>query len=173
MSRVRACAVALAGLAAIGAAKPPPPPAYELSPVIEGGQLKALRVTLKLTAGRDGKVQLELPDESAGVTDLWRYLRDFKVEGASAVATPKPAERLIEAKPGAPITVTYRVVSAFDHEPPVSELETNKPLIRPSRFWAYGETLFAYPTNAKTATFRWTGAPEGFGFASSFERPAG
>ncbi len=150
-----------------------PPPAYEVSPEIRNGELQALRVTLRLRAGADGRVLLELPRADVGVTDLWRYLRDFQADGATAVTAPNLSERLIEAKPGAPITVSYRVVSAYPHEPLVSELETYNPLISPTRFWVYGEALFAYPKTAKRATFRWTGAPAGFGFASSLEHANG
>ncbi|THD81859.1 MAG: M61 family peptidase [Phenylobacterium sp.] len=167
--------LAVAALACLGAAKPAPAPlAYTVSPEIRDGALVALDVSLALHAGPDGRVQLELPDASAGVTELWRNIKDLKVEGASGVATPSPAERLIQAAPGAPLTVRYRVVSAFDHDPSVSELETYQPLIRPTRFWVYGEALFALPKDSKgPASFRWVGAPAGFGFASDLEHAGG
>jgi predicted metalloprotease with PDZ domain len=175
MRSIRGCVVALAAVLGIGAAKPAPAPlVYELSPEIEGGQLKALDVTLRLAAGPAGRVLLRLPDASAGVTELWRNLRDVKVDGARSVTSPSAAERLIEAAPGAKLTVRYRVLSAFDHDPSAKELETYEPLIRPTRFWAYGETLFATPDGgSRRATFRWTGAPPGFGFASDLEHAQG
>jgi predicted metalloprotease with PDZ domain len=173
MISIRILAVAIASFLLAGASKPTSraPADYELSPEIRDGQLQALAVTLKLRAGPQGRVLLELPQANVAVTDVWRYVRDFRVDGAIAVSAPKPSERLIEARPGAPLTVTYRVVSAYDHDPQVAEANSYTPLIRPTRFWAYGETLFAYPTDTDTATFRWTGAPAGFGFASDLERP--
>lgn len=173
MSPLRILAIALAAALCLGAAKPAPL-AYEVSPEIRAGRLQALDVTLKLTAGPDGRVQLKLPDAAAGVTELWRNFRDVRVEGATSVTAPKPAERLIEAAPGAPLTVRYRVVSAYDHDPSVREEETYNPLIRPTRFWIYGEALFATPDGARgPATFRWIGAPPGFGFASDLEQAGG
>lgn len=167
-----ACAV-LSGSAARGA-QPSEPVAYTLSPEVRDGALVALDVSLALRAGPDGRVGLELPDGSAGAAELWRYIRDLKVEGARAVTEPAPAERLIEAAPGAALTVRYRVVSAYDHEPDINELETYKPLIRPRRFWVYGEALFVRPKgSAPPASFRWVGAPAGFGFASDLEHAAG
>lgn len=172
MNSIRGCVIALAAALGLGAAKTPPAPvAYEVSPHFEHGQLEGLDVKLRLRAGPDGRVRLNLPDASAGVSELWRYLEDLKVQGASAVTAPKPSVRLIEAKPGAPITVRYRVVSAYSA--PAHQLESYKPQIWRDSFWIYGEALFAYPSGAKTATFRWIGAPSGFGFASSLERPGG
>ncbi len=169
-------AVLMASLVGVGesrAAVPSSSPAYEVSPEIRNGELQALRVVLRLRVGADGGVLLELPKADVGVTDLWRYVQDFQADGATAVSAPNPSERLIEAKRGAPVTVSYRVVSAYPREPLVGELETYNPLIRPTRFWIYGEALFAYPKTARQATFRWTGAPAGFGFASSLERAGG
>ncbi len=170
-----ACAAMMMSLVGVddSRAAAPPPPAYEVSPEIRNGELQALEVTLRLHAGADGHVLLELPQADVGVTDLWRHVRDFQAEGATAVTAPKPSERLIQARPGAPITVSYRVVSAYPSEPRVGEMETYNPLISPTRFWVYGEALFAYPKGARQATFRWTGAPAGFGFASSLERANG
>ena len=62
--------------------------------------------------------------------------RDARLPGqgpATTVTAPTPSERLLEAKPGAPITVSYRVVSAFQHEPLISEMETYVPLDRRAR----------------------------------------
>jgi hypothetical protein len=109
----------LSAIAFIGAGKPADV-AYTVSPEIHEGALTALDVSLALRAGPDGRVTLQLPDASAGVTELWRYLRDLEVEGATAVTAPKPAERLIEARPGASIVVRYRVVSAYDQKTPVN-----------------------------------------------------
>lgn len=175
MSCFRVLAAVLAALVMTGASKPPPAPiAYEVSPELRDGQLQALAVTLKLRAGPDGGARLELPGDEAGATELWRNFHDFEVEGATSVAAPTPAERVIKAAPGALLTVRYRVVSAFDHDPLVTELETYKPLIRPTRFWVYGEALFATPKDASgSATFHWARAPAGFSFASDLEHAAG
>jgi predicted metalloprotease with PDZ domain len=128
-------------------------------------------VTLRLKVGPEGRVELHLPDSAAGATELWRYLQDIKVEGATSVRAPKPSERLIDARPGATITVLYRVVSAYAE--PAHQLDSYKPQIWRDSFWIYGEALFAYSGDIRTATFRWTRAPSDFGFASSLERPHG
>ncbi len=158
-----------------GASKPSPAPIiYEVSPELRDGRLQALEVTLRLRASPEGEARLNLPNGEAGATELWRNLRDFEVQGATSVTAPTPAQRVIKAAPGAPLTVRYRVVSAFDHDPLVSELETYSPLIRPTRFWVYGEALFVTPKDASgSAVFRWTRAPAGFGFASDLEHAAG
>jgi predicted metalloprotease with PDZ domain len=175
MSRVRTGLLAAAALLGIGAVRPPQPPiAYVMSPELHDGQLIALDISLQLRAGPGGRARLQLPNESAGGSEFWRNIRDLKVEGAKSVSEPSPAERLIEAAPGSPLTVRYRLVSAFDHDPDVTELDTYKPLIRPRRFWIYGETALVRPKDWKTvATFRWIGAPPGFGFASNLEHAHG
>src|SRR5690348_907197 len=123
MQFIRRLLIALAGLSLIGAVRSEPL-VYTLSPEIRGGQLSALDVTIQMRAGPDGRLALDLPGAGGAAVELWRYIDDLKVEGAKAVRAPTPAERLIEAEPGAPVTVRYRVVSAFDHDPDIKELET-------------------------------------------------
>jgi predicted metalloprotease with PDZ domain len=168
-------AAALAGLICLGAARPPSPVAvsYTVSPEIHHGRLTALDVSVRFRAGPDGRAAVHLPDSESGSAELWRNIRDFRVEGARSVSEPGPAERRITAGPGAPLTVRYRLVSAFDHDPDVGELDTYKPLIRPTRFWVYGEAAFINVDGPRQAVFRWTGAPAGFGFASDLENARG
>jgi predicted metalloprotease with PDZ domain len=164
-----------AALMSIGAAKPPPAVMdYTVSPEMSGADLAALDVTLRMRADPSGVTRLKLPDESAGSTELWRYLKDIRVEGAASVAEDGPAIRVIRSAPNAALTVRYRVVSAFDRDPDATTFDTYKPTIRPRWFWAYGEALFLQPEAGEPrARFAWTGAPKGYPFASDLEHAGG
>jgi predicted metalloprotease with PDZ domain len=173
MRWLRAACIA-AALLSIGAAKPQAPVIdYAVSPEMHGAELVALDVTMRLRADAGGVTRLKLPDESAGTKELWRYLRDIRVEGAASVAEDGPAVRVIRSAPGAALTVRYRVVSAFERDPDANNMDTYKPTIRPRWFWAYGEALFIRPAQGEpTARFAWRGAPKDFPFASDLEHAA-
>lgn len=170
MKGARAALAAFWGVLSLGAAKAPAVVAYTMSPELRQGKLVALDVTMRFLASRDGRVTLRLPDSRAS-EGLWRNIHDLQVKGARSITNKGPAERDILAAPGAPIEVRYRIVSAYDHEPTVDELDTYKPLILPTRFWIYGESAFAQVEEGPSQSiFRWTGAPAGFGFASDLEQ---
>ncbi|WP_331589927.1 M61 family peptidase [Phenylobacterium sp.] len=165
--------VAAAALACPAAARQPPTLDYTLSPELKDGALIALDVSLRLTADSSGVTRLDLPDREAGTSDLWRYLDDVQVDGAQSVSTPAPAVRIVRSRPAAPLTVRYRVVSAFPQDPDGVNFDPYKPAVRPQWFWAYGEALFVRPDDdRRKARFRWAG-PKGFPFASDLEHPAG
>jgi len=99
------------------------------------------------------------------------------IEGGEA-RPDGPGAWIVHAPPGAPIVATYRVVSAYDHDPTDDDSRQSKPVIRPTWFYSVGEALFARPEDQEKApaTFVWEGAPAGFGFASDLEhlgRPGG
>jgi len=174
MQWLRAACV-LAASMSIGAAKPAASVIdYVLSPEMKGADLAALDVTFHMRADASGLTRLELPNEDGGATELWRYLKDIQVDGASSVAEDGPAARVIRSAPSVALTVRYRVVSAFDRDPDANTQETYKPAIRPRWFWAYGEALFIRPSIGKhVVRFAWRGAAKGFPFASDLEHAAG
>lgn len=161
-----------------GAVSPPPPPvAYTLSPEMKDGALSDLKIEIRFHADRSGTTELAWARRWAGEHKLWQWARDLTVDGAERVQDEGQGRWRIQAAPGAPITVRYRVLSAYDHDPAADDGDrvTPRPVIRPTWFYAAGETLFAIPEGHEKdpATFAWTGAPAGFGFASDLEHLAG
>ncbi|MCW2573795.1 MAG: hypothetical protein JWO88_3853 [Frankiales bacterium] len=157
-------------LAAPAAAAPAQAVAYRLSPEFTAGALTALRVEISLRGDASGRSRLAWVKTWAGVDQLWSHARDLTVQGGAA--TPDgPGAWIITAAPGAPLRVGYRVVSAYDHDPTVNDSGQSKPVIRPTWFFSVGEALFALPEGRgkAPASFVWTGAPKGFGFASDLE----
>jgi predicted metalloprotease with PDZ domain len=161
----------------LGATKMPPEPVrYTLSPEFDGGHMRALDVEIRFAGDTDGTTRLTWPEHWAGENKLAQWTRDLRVDGAISVHEGANGERIIRAAPRAPLTVRYRIVSAYDHDPTVDEWQQQSwPIIRPRWFYAAGEALFAAPNdrNDASATFEWRGAPAGFGFASDLEHLAG
>src|SRR5579864_8760598 len=118
--------IALAVLAGASAspAATPRDVAYTVSPELSDGELRALDVTMRLTAPSTGVTQLQLPDNDSGASGLWRYLDDLEVVGATSVKQDGPARRIVTSRANAPLVVRYRVISAFDHDPGADELDT-------------------------------------------------
>jgi predicted metalloprotease with PDZ domain len=171
---------AMASLLLLAAAAPAeatssgPGVAYALSPVIEAGVLTALKVEIRFAEGPSGRTRLAWQKHWAGDDRLWANARDVKIEGGEA-APDGPGAWIVRAPPGTPIIATYRIVSAYDHDPTNDDTHHAWPVIRPTWFYVVGEALFAEPEGQEKApaTFAWTGAPRGFGFASDLEHLAG
>jgi predicted metalloprotease with PDZ domain len=144
---------------------------YTLSPQIDGDALTALDVTMTFFADDDGETELDLPDHWGGGKDLYTRLTDVRIDGAAAVASPRPAVRIITSAPGAALTVLYRLPATLKagEEAPV-DTDYRYPVIGPQRFYVLGPTIFARldGRDADKVAFTWTGAP-GWTFASDLE----
>jgi len=158
-----------------GAASPPADTvAYRLAPEFDAaGALTALKVEIRFREGASGRTRLAWTKAWAGDAELWAHARDMKISGGDAAADG-PGAWTIRAAPGAPIVATYRIVSAYDHDPTDDDSKQSKPVVRPTWFYAVGEALFAQPQDRKKApaTFVWDGPAKGFGFASDLEHLA-
>ncbi|WP_322963805.1 M61 family metallopeptidase [Sphingomonas fuzhouensis] len=150
------------------------PVRYRLTPELTGQALTGLQVEIRFPADPSGTTDLHWDSGWAGEKRLWQWARDMKVEGATAVKSEADGHWRITAPPGTPLIATYRIVSAYDHDPTVEDSEQPRPVIRPDWFYAVGNALFAYPGTRTDvpATFDWVGTP-GIGFASDLEHLAG
>lgn len=168
------CGLTALSLSAATAKTVPEPVRYTLAPEMTGGALTALRVQIRFRADPSGTTEIGWDDGWAGERKLWQWSREFKVTGGSAVKAIGAGHWRVTAAPGAELTATYRIVSAYDHDPMVDDSDQPRPVIRPRWFYAVGSALFAYPGQAQhaPATFDWKAAP-GIGFASDLEHLAG
>lgn len=159
MDRICALLAALA-LAALAPFTARAEVAYELRPHFTGGTLSAVQVTVHLQGGPDGRTILELPDDFAGEKERWRRLGDFRAVGAR-IEEDGPARRILRSAPGAAISVSYRVTTAYEVDPGAGEEIYKGPAIRPTWFYAIGEFVFAKPSGRgnERASFRWVGWP--------------
>lgn len=172
MRLIRAAAACVVAVLSLGAAPQPTTIAYRLTPVFDRGALKMLAVELSFRGDGRGRMVLELPDHSMGEHERWRYLSDFSTEGASLRA-PTPATRELAYKPGAQVTLRYRVASAYAQDPRGSDENPYKgAAIRPNWFATLGDFLFATPRGGDRwpATFAWGAVPKGWTVASDLEQ---
>ncbi|WP_061780170.1 M61 family metallopeptidase [Sphingomonas sanguinis] len=166
----------IAALTLVSAAPPvaQQPVQYTLAPEVSGGNITALRVQVRFRADPSGTTDFRWDDGWSGERHLWQWARDVKVQGATGVEQSNDGHWRIRAAPDASLTVTYRIVSAYDHDPTVEDSEQARPVVRPGWFYAAGNALFGFPAGREKApvTFDWTGA-SGIGFASDLEHLAG
>lgn len=144
--------------------------AFTLSPEFAADGLSALKVEVRFAGDASGETRFAWLKTWAGDDQLYSRARDLKVVGGQA-RPDGPGAWIIRAAPHAPIVVSYRVLSAYDHDPTVEDTGQSKPVIRPGWFFATGEGLFARPEgrDKAPASFTWTGAPRDFVFASDLE----
>jgi predicted metalloprotease with PDZ domain len=161
---VRYLSLAAAALLLRAAAPPPAEPVvYSLS--VAPGQ--RLAVEMRLRGDADGETRIELPDEWAGSSELWRGISAFAVD--SGTLSGEGAARIIRHAPGAPLVVRYLVASGG------SDAETAgqkaRPIVELSWFFFHGEGVFAAPEGGgdRPATFRWGALPPGWKTASDLD----
>lgn len=171
-----ACLAVLPMLVALTAAAPPiqRPVAYTLEPEMQGDAIVALRVSVSFIGDASGTTTVDWIDGWAGEKRLGQWSRDVTVEGASGSEPAPRGGRIVHAAPNAPLTLRYRIVSAYGADPSVDDSEQSRPVVRPGWFYAVGEALFAVPQGRDTAlaSFAWRG-PAGIGFASDLEHATG
>lgn len=168
---IRAALAAAAALALLGAAKAPTID-YRLGvETPTAGKPPVLDVEMRFRGDPDGETRLQLPDHWASGKDLWRYVSDVQVQGATATEDG-PAVRILRHKPGARIAVRYRVQTAYEADPAGVDGNPYKgPLIRPGWMSLMGNFVFAAPAGRddQPATFRWGKLPKGWRLASDLE----
>lgn len=143
-----------------------------MSPVMNDDALIALAIQIRLEGDSSGTTRLRLPEVWASERELWRYVHDLEVDGATSVRDDGPAVRLIEAEPNAPLTIRYQIVTAYDHEPNARDGQPFAPIVRPAWFYAFGEALFATPEGRADATvhFAWVDAPPDLTLVSDLQQ---
>jgi predicted metalloprotease with PDZ domain len=133
------------------------------------GRPPVLDVQIRLRGDASGETTLDLPDRFASGREAWRYLSDLKVDGATVTA-PDAAHRVLRHRPGARLTIRYRVQSAYAQDPDGAEGNPEKgPLLRPTFVAALGRHLFVVPEGrgGQLSTFEWGKLPKGWGAASA------
>jgi len=112
MKRLAATLLVIVAAAPVFAAPPPAPLIYTISPVIEGGTVRALAIELRFrTAAATRETTLQLPNEWGGKDRLYEALEDIQVQGTGASLAPgtKPELRIIKHAPNALLRIRYRV----------------------------------------------------------------
>src|SRR5438132_1349558 len=104
--------------------------AFTLSPEFGAEGLSALKVEVRFAGDASGQTRFAWVKTWAGDDQLYSRARDVKVVGAQA-RPDGPGAWIIRAAPHAPIVVSYRVLSAYDHDPTVGDSAQSKPVIRP------------------------------------------
>jgi predicted metalloprotease with PDZ domain len=167
----------IAALASSAAAAPPPgndTVQYTIAPVLADRALTGLSVEIRFAGDPDGETVLHLPQQWAGSSELWRQVSDVVVEGAQKIREEGPADRIITHKPGAPLTVRYRVRSPYTADPGF-DFEKARPLIFPGWFFFHGEGLFADVDGRQNAPaqFAWKDFPADWKIASDLDHLSG
>ena len=165
----------LAALALLGAVPVLAPTELVVRPVLEGGAFKAMDVAVSFSGEMDGETVLDLPDDWGGERELWKALRDIRVDGATMSPGAGAAHRVLRHTPGARVTVRYRVVQDANGPPESGNGNDYRPLIQPTYFQLLGNAIVALPADARMrgpATFRIEGMPAGASFASDLEHGA-
>ena len=132
--RLRLLSLALVFL---GAAAPPDPVTqslqFTLTPDLSDGELTGLEVHIRFNADPSGTTNFGWGKGWAGERKLWQWARGLKVAGATAVEKSGDGHWRIKSAPSKPLTVSYHIASAYDHDPTVDDSDQPRPVNRANR----------------------------------------
>lgn len=147
---------------------------YRLGATAAAGQPPVLDIEVRLRGDADGETRLDLPEAYGDGVDFWKQVHGLKVTGAQ-MSQDGPAHRVLRHRPGAKITVRYRVSTAYSEDPQGRDGNPYRgAILRPDWLAVLGETAFVTPAgrSAEPATFRWGRLPRGWRAASDLEHAA-
>ncbi|MBX9860376.1 MAG: hypothetical protein K2Y20_12400 [Sphingomonas sp.] len=163
--------VAVLMLAAPVAASATEPVGYRLS-VTAADPRPTVTVTLTMRGDADGITDLDLPNSWAGSDTLWRNIGGWRVTGGTIADTDKPEVKRIRHKPGALLTIRYRVTDP-DPLPPGADFHKGLPWIERDWLTLHGEGVIVIPTGGENrpARFAWGPTPKAWRVASDLDIP--
>lgn len=171
------CIAAIAALMLCGAQAPLPPRIeYDLTPIMQAGELRAVRIDMRFRGEADGETGLRLPNSWGGQNELWRSLTDITaISGATLAEAGDPARRVLTHRPNARIHLRYTIVQDFEGAPNARQGNAYRPVIQPSYFHLIGDAVFITPEAADLVTpvrVRARNLPRDWRFASDLQHPA-
>lgn len=149
------------------------PVAYEVSPVVEAGSLRAVEVTMAFRGDADGRTRVRLPAEWAGTRRLERTVVQVHAEGAQA--SRRGSDVNLRHRPGADIRLNYRIAQDYSGPTRVGFDRPYRPSTIPEGFTLVGWTVFGpvEGREADGATFHWGAKPDGWALASDLDHADG
>lgn len=145
-------------------------------PVLEpgSGEFTAIDVSLTFVGDSDGVTDVEFPNAWGGFGNLYKYISDITVTGATMEAGKEPNRHVLRHKAGAKLTLSYRVTGAArpDQQAEGEDVNEYRPIINPGYFHLLGSVMVARPdhlSNETPASFRIEGMPERATFASDMQ----
>lgn len=143
--RARAGVALLAMAALFGAAPPGEAIFWQVTPILEGGEVRRLDLQLTFPGDADGETLLALPSDWGGEQELWRSLWDIRAAGAEIVSDENPAELVLRHAPGAPVTLSWKVGGGPDAPPAKTDGNDYRPRFADGTFYIIGHTVLPSP----------------------------
>lgn len=139
--------------------------------VDDSGPAPSLMVETAFLGDQDGTTQVELPSRWAGSEGLEKHLSDLHVTGGTLVAGADPVHLTIRHRPGAHLTLRYRIHDGQAGLPDARTFEKARPVVEPDWFYVHAEGAFAIPTGREgaPARFGWGRRPRGWRLASDLD----
>src|SRR5258708_2165027 len=145
---------------------------YTVKHLIGINGVDALEVKVRFVGNSQGQSIFKLPSDAMGGHERWTYLSQFEGRHVRIIASDKD-KRIFQYRPGAAVTVRYRVRSAYVENPTAADLFAG-PAILPHWLATLGEFIFIVPEHAETTpvTFEWKPGPMHWHSLSNLDRPS-
>lgn len=139
--------------------------------VDSAGSTPTLNVEITFNGDRSGTTKIDLPSKWAGSAGLEKHLGDFTVTGGTLVTSSDPSQQVIRHRPGARLTLRYRVHDGQPGLPDARTFQKAQPALETDWFYVHTEGALAIPTGREKAParFRWGRRPKGWRLASDLD----
>jgi predicted metalloprotease with PDZ domain len=134
----------------------------------------AMDVSITFVGDSDGVTDVEFPNAWGRFGDLYKYISNISVDGATIEPSKEPNRHVLRHRAGAKLTLSYRVSGAArpDQLREGDNVNDYRPIINPGYFHLLGSVMVARPdhlSNDTPASFRIEGMPQGTSFASDMQ----
>lgn len=107
----------------------------------------AIQVDLLFKGNAEGRTIIQLPSSSGNVKELYKYVKELKVRGATITPTEDPAKYIVLYPPNADVTLSYRIIQSWEGESTYDKFLA--PILQKQYFQFKGEAVLIYPLEYK------------------------
>lgn len=135
-----------------GGASRPEAVNWQIVPVVTEGVITGFDMALSFPGDQDGETVLRMPDDWGGERELYRGLWDIKAPGTELVAAETPGELVLRHKPGAQLTLNWKVGGGPDAPPAKQGGNDYRPRFTPDYMLVIGYTALPWPETVSNET---------------------
>jgi len=142
---------------------------YSVQPLIGPNELE---LQVRFVGNSQGQSTFKLPSDSMGGHERWTYLSHFEGHGVRIMGSEKD-KRILQYRPGAAVTIKYRVQSAYVESPTAEDLFAGAAIL-PHWLATLGEFIFIVPEHSESTpiTFEWQPGPKHWNCLSNLDHPS-
>lgn len=125
---------------------------WHITPVVEGGAVTRLDMSLTFPGDADGETLVQMPDEWGGERELWRAIHDVRATGAEILPVETPGQIVLRHKPRAHLRLDWKLGGGPDAPPAKTGGNDYRPRFAKDHFFVIGFAALPQPETLTDAS---------------------